>query len=138
MGAIADAMVKYAQPLLDGTDGSIEQMNKAFELGMLCYNLAIFPKTEREAAIAKLQPNLQMGDMEFAAFRRSIIDPMIRRHEDMFPAKHGKDAYNFPSIEPTYQVPPAARSSKEKYPGTGPYAPCPCNSGKKYKFCCKK
>jgi uncharacterized protein YecA (UPF0149 family) len=25
-----------------------------------------------------------------------------------------------------------------KYPGTGRYDPCPCNSGEKYKFCCGK
>ncbi|WP_083842894.1 SEC-C metal-binding domain-containing protein [Schlesneria paludicola] len=24
----------------------------------------------------------------------------------------------------------------ETYPGTEPYAPCPCQSGRKYKFCC--
>jgi len=42
MGAIAEAMVAYAQPLLDQTDGSTDQMNKAFALGQLCWNLALF------------------------------------------------------------------------------------------------
>jgi hypothetical protein len=32
MGAIADGIVAYAQPLLDQTDGSSEQLNKAFAL----------------------------------------------------------------------------------------------------------
>ena len=32
MGAMADAIMAYAQPLIDETDGSIEQMNKATQL----------------------------------------------------------------------------------------------------------
>jgi hypothetical protein len=32
MGAIAEALVAYAQPLMDQTDGSEEQLNKAFAL----------------------------------------------------------------------------------------------------------
>ena len=138
MGAIADALVAYAQPLIDQTDGSLEQMNKAFSLGSACYNLALLPKANRDAAIAKMQPTLQMDDDEFAAFRRTVIEPMILRHEEMFPRMHGKDAFQLPSFEPTYQIPPATPTRKEKYPGIGPYSPCPCNSGKKYKFCCRK
>ena len=41
MGAIADAFAAYAQPLLDQTDGSEEQLNKAFTISQLCYNLAL-------------------------------------------------------------------------------------------------
>jgi len=32
MGALADGFVDYAQPLLDQTDGSEEQLNKAFAI----------------------------------------------------------------------------------------------------------
>jgi hypothetical protein len=32
MGAIADAIVGYAQPLIDMTDGSLEQLNKRWLL----------------------------------------------------------------------------------------------------------
>jgi len=32
MGAMAEAIVAYAQPLVDETDGSIEQMNKAMSV----------------------------------------------------------------------------------------------------------
>ncbi len=39
MGALAEAFVAYAQPLLDQTDGSEEQLNKAFAISQLCYNL---------------------------------------------------------------------------------------------------
>ena len=40
MGAIADAVWAYAQPLLDDTDGSVEDMNWALSLSQLCWNLA--------------------------------------------------------------------------------------------------
>lgn len=33
MGAIADGFVAYVQPLLDQTDGSMEQLNQAFTYG---------------------------------------------------------------------------------------------------------
>ena len=32
MGAIAEGIAAYAQPLLDQTDGSIEQLNKAMTI----------------------------------------------------------------------------------------------------------
>ncbi|MCY2967008.1 MAG: SEC-C metal-binding domain-containing protein [Planctomycetota bacterium] len=50
---------------------------------------------------------------------------------------HQKRVHNPPQIEPRVGFVPKKVASTEKYPGTAPYAPCPCNSGKKYKFCCK-
>jgi hypothetical protein len=47
----ADAMVKLVQPLLDLTDGSPEQMNKALTLGMTAWNLDLLPPEEREKAM---------------------------------------------------------------------------------------
>lgn len=85
MGAIAEALVAYIRPLLDQTDGSQEQMNKAMAIGQLCYNLALLPKDEQERSIGELQTSLTMDDDEFADFRLSVIDPMIRRHQEMFP-----------------------------------------------------
>ncbi len=32
MGALAEGLVAYARPLLDQTDGSVEQMDKAFSM----------------------------------------------------------------------------------------------------------
>ncbi len=37
MGAIADGFVAYAQPLLDQTDGSEAQLNKAFAISQRGY-----------------------------------------------------------------------------------------------------
>jgi hypothetical protein len=36
MGAIADSFVAFAKPLINQTDGSIEQLNKAFAIAQLC------------------------------------------------------------------------------------------------------
>ena len=88
MGALAEAIVAYAQPLIDQTDGSVEQLNKAFAASQLCYNLALLPDDKQEKAISELQSGMEMDDEEFSLFRRSIIVPMIRRHQEMFPRMH--------------------------------------------------
>lgn len=136
MGALADAFVAYAQPLLDQTDGSMEQLNKAFAISQLCYNLALLPDDERDTTLGEMQRSLQMDAEEFDEFRRSVIIPMLERHEEMFPRMHRRDftapAQNVPSL--SVQTRKAAPG--EKFPGTDRYAPCPCNSGEKYKFCC--
>ena len=135
MGAIADAFVAYAQPLLDQTDGSEEQLNKAFSISQLCYNLAMLPNEQRDMTLSKMQESLQMGDEEFAEFRVSIIDPMIQRHEQMFPKLH-QCFGGSPARSPSPPIQTKKASPGEKYPGTDRYAPCPCGSGEKYKFCC--
>jgi hypothetical protein len=136
MGAWAEAFVAYAQPLLDQTDGSEEQLNKAFAMGQLCYNLALMPDDEREKMLREMRQDLGMEEAEFADFRRSIVVPMLRRHEEMFPGMHRR---GFGGSAPSFSPPPAhARKPApgERYPGTERYAPCPCGSGEKYKFCC--
>jgi hypothetical protein len=88
MGAIADAIVAYAQPLIDDTDGSMDEVEEAFAVGQICWNLAVTPEEEREEAIVALRPSLELDDLEFEAFRRSIVEPMLRRHREMFPQMH--------------------------------------------------
>jgi uncharacterized protein YecA (UPF0149 family) len=138
MGAIADAFVAYAQPLLDQTDGSIEQMNKAFAIGQLCYNLALLPEDRREESLAEMRSSLGMDDAEFDAFRSSIVDPMLQRHQEMFPRMHHRAFAEPLQSRPSTAATPKTRSAGGAYPGTDRYAPCPCNSGEKYKFCCGK
>jgi len=130
MGAIAESMVAYAQPLLDATDGSLEQMQRAMSISQACWNLALLPKEKRNESIEELRPMLQEAGTDFEEFRTSLIIPMIQRHEEMFPRLHR--SHNVSSLGPHGS---AARI--ETYPGTDPYAPCPCNSGRKYKFCCR-
>ncbi len=127
----------YAQPLFEETDGSIEQMNKAMAIGQLCWNLALLPENERDRMLGEMRPGLHMDDVEFDEFRRSIIDPMIRRHHEMFPRMHQRVLATASPIGPA----PLAHSrtaTGEAYPGTETYALCPCQSGRKYKFCCRR
>src|SRR5258708_2307222 len=88
MGAIAEGIVAYTQPLIDQTDGSLEQLERAFAIGQLCYNLALLPEDKRDTAISEMRTTLQMNDEEFDDFRRSIVIPMIQRHQEMFPRMH--------------------------------------------------
>ncbi len=136
MGAIAEAIASYAQPLIDQTDGSIEQLKKAFAIAQVCFNIALLDDQGREKSIGEMRPSLGMDAAEFAEFRRSIIDPMIRRHEEMFPLMHQRTtAKPLPSgRSPRVSAKPAVSGDKNR--GIDRYAPCPCRSGEKYKFCC--
>jgi SEC-C motif len=136
MGAIAEGFVAYAQPLLDQTDGSLEQLNKAFAISQICFNLALLPDDRRETTLSEMRPTLKMDDEEFDAFRRSIVVPMIRRHQEMFPLMHRRDSTDPSQSSPSLWAHPKKAAAAELYPGTDRYAPCPCNSGEKYKFCC--
>ncbi len=136
MGAIADGFVAFAQPLLDQTDGSMEELNKALAVGQLCFNLAILPEDGREEMLSKMRRDLNMDDEEFEAFRRDLIGPMIRRHEQMFPRMHRPDSAGPLQFEPAMHVDARTTASAKRPAVIDRYAPCPCNSGKKYKFCC--
>jgi hypothetical protein len=136
MGALADSFVAFAQPLIDETDGSMEQLNKAFGMAQVCYNLALLPEESRQEMLVKLQAELAMDDDEFGELRRDIIEPMIRRHADMFGRSHRWDSM-IPSLQRDRLQPHARRVAPPQTPAViDRYAPCPCNSGKKYKFCC--
>ena len=129
MGAIADAIVAYAQPLLEQTDGSIDQMNLALAVAQMCWNLALVPEDDRDAALNEMQPTLKMTDEKFAEFRQHTAIPMIQRHREMFPRMHvrSKQTSNTVSV---------VSAQAKDYPGTGRNASCPCGSGRKYKLCC--
>ena len=128
MGILADSMMEYARPLMDDTDGSMEELNKAMSIAQICWNLAIMSKEEREESFSSMRSDIKMNDDEFLDFKENVIAPMILRHQEMFP-KMSKQASKV--IEPR-------RPREQKYPGTGRNAPCPCHSGKKYKKCCGK
>ena len=129
MGAIANAIAAYAQPLIDQTDGSADQMNRAMLLAQLCWNVALVPEEERDAAIERFKPALETGDGEFAEFRQQVILPMIQRHHEMFPQMHERSQQASSAVR-------VAPSAKKDRPVTDRYAPCPCGSGRKYKWCC--
>ena len=137
MGAIAEGVVAFAQPLIDQTDGSYEQLNKAMSISQLCWNLALQPEDERDQMLSEMRPSLNMDEGQFDDFRRSIIDPMIRRHLEMFPLMHRLSSTTAWPSGPSLQAHSRAKAG-EAYRGTDPYALCPCKSGRKYKFCCRR
>jgi len=136
MGAIAEALAAYAQPLLEQTDGSEKQLNKAFAITQVCFNLALLPEGSRDSAISEMQPSFEMDDDEFDEFRRSVIVPMIQRHQEMFPRMHRLGSTDTSQSGASLRARPSVAAPAEMYTGTDRYAPCPCNSGRKYKFCC--
>jgi hypothetical protein len=136
MGAIAEGFVAYAQPLLDQTDGSVEALKKAFAISQFCFNLALLPDDSRDSMLSEMRRTLEMDDKEFDAFRRSIVDPMIQRHQEMFPLMHRRNSTGTVHSASSLRAHSRKASPAERYPETDRYAPCPCNSGEKYKFCC--
>jgi hypothetical protein len=137
MGAIAEAVAAYIQPLLHATDGSLDQMNKAASLGHICWNLALLPAEACDESLATMRASLNLDDDDkFEEFRRSVVIPMIRRHEEMFPHLHQRSSMDPSRGAPRLQPGPTTPARIEKYPGTGRNARCPCNSGRKYKHCC--
>lgn len=137
MGALAEGFAAYVQPLIDQTDGSIEQLKKAFAIGQLCYNLALLPDDSREKMLSESRQSLHMDEEEFETFQRTIVIPMIRRHQEMFPQLHRRISTASMQSGPSSRAQPGINALGEIYPGTAPYAPCPCESGRKYKFCCR-
>lgn len=71
MGAFADAFAAYAQPLIDESDGSLEQMEKICLPGQLCWNLALEPEDTRRETLADMQRTFRMDDDAFEAFKTS-------------------------------------------------------------------
>jgi len=136
MGAIADAIAAYTQPLLDSTDGSVDEVNRAFALGQLCWNLALLPEEARDEFLATVRASVKMDDDEFEAFRHSVVRRMIQRHEEMFQRMHQRGSMEPSRRAPASQTRPTTPARTGRYPGTRRNALCPCNSGRKYKLCC--
>jgi len=133
MGAIAEAFREYAQPLLDATDGSAEQAQRALTLAQVCWNLALEPAKDRDETLSRLSPVLEMGEEEFRKFHAGVLVPMILRHQEMFPDMHGGHMR-----PPASEVDLPTRIRTKEGHQVGRNAPCPCDSGKKYKQCCGK
>lgn len=125
MGAMAESLALYAQPLVEDGDGSREHVQRAYSIAQMCWNLALLPKDAQAKSISEMQSVLNMDDSLFEDFRHSVIEPMIVRHQELFPSLSNRTAEK-----------PRIIRSERKYHGTGRNQACPCNSGKKYKRCC--
>ncbi|MCC6126610.1 MAG: SEC-C domain-containing protein [Pirellulales bacterium] len=148
MGAIAESFVSYAQPLFDQSDGSESQMQRAMTIAQMCWNLALLPEDQRNAAIDGFKSSLEMADEDFTEFRQEVILPMIRRHVEMFPGLHSRSpqsrhATSAGSLQTMLH--PAEKFLNKigvmpppppNHPAARRNDPCQCGSGQKFKRCC--
>lgn len=144
MGALAEAMVAYAQPLLDQSDGTPEGTQWALTLASLCFNMAQVSDDVREEMLTEIRKSSDFSDDEFPVFLNDIVYPMIERQREMFPKMDARvrnrqavrvlmdDAHLSPTLDEEDDV------LESNVPEPRPYAPCTCGSGLKYKFCCRK
>jgi len=140
MGIMGESIAAYAKPLIDQTDGSKEQVDLAFGVATICWNLALLPEEAQEDGLIGIQKSLEMDDEEFKGFRRSVIDPMIQRRHEMFPnmaqtasVSPATEAFDDALLE-AFTSPSVPYRNREKKLGRND--PCHCGSGKKYKKCC--
>jgi hypothetical protein len=81
-------MTAFAQPLFDETDGSLEQMNRAFQLAALFWNLALlWDDEERDRRVDDLLDSLKLEGQARADLARTAR-AMVARHRAMFPHLH--------------------------------------------------
>ena len=125
MGGIGEALMAYAQPLLDATDGSSEQMQRAMSIAQVCWNIAVLPEEGQRDALEHILPALNISEDKLEDFCAKLLLPMIARHREMFPELHHMRSENV-----------GLTKRNEKFSSTGRNEPCPCGSGKKYKKCC--
>jgi hypothetical protein len=86
----AQQMADYAKPIIDATDGSLESMQKALNIGMIFWNLALLKDdAKREQALGEMAARIGEADRaEWEQTARMMID----RHRTMFPQMHRRDA----------------------------------------------
>jgi hypothetical protein len=136
MGGFADAMVAYVQPLMDATDGNPEQVQRAFMLGQFCWNYAVLPENMREQFLQSMRGAFNMDDEGYEDLQKTVLEPMLQRHCEMFPEMHGNNAMAPQARKPPRRQQAPVRAQAAQKPRVARNAPCPCNSGKKYKRCC--
>ena len=86
-GPAAD-IADYAEPLLDATDGSPEQVQRAMSMATVFWNLAIVKEdAERRSRLDEIVAKTFDTEDEREQFR-SLARDMIERQRSMFPAMH--------------------------------------------------
>jgi hypothetical protein len=81
----AAQMMRFIQPLLGGCDDDA-QLDKALNLGMVFWNLALAEGDQREELLARMLSTLpsERDAVEF----RTVASNMVKRHQAMFPAMY--------------------------------------------------
>lgn len=88
-GGPAQQMMDFVEPLMEKAqaEGDIDAMNKVMSFGMIFWNLAILPETDRIKALKDAEETICKNDGDREAFHR-MASVMIARHEAMFPWLH--------------------------------------------------
>jgi hypothetical protein len=81
----AAQMMRFVQPLLGGCNDDV-QRQKALNLGMVFWNLALCEDDKREELLAQLVATLP--NERDALELRALASDMVKRHNAMFPALH--------------------------------------------------
>jgi hypothetical protein len=81
----AARMMRFVQPLLEGCNDNA-QREKALNLGMVFWNLALAEDDRREEILARLANKLP--DDQAATEFRALASDMVNRHRAMFPTMH--------------------------------------------------
>jgi hypothetical protein len=81
----AAQMMRFVQPLIGGYNDDA-QLEKALNLGMVFWKLALCEDDQREELLAQLMSKLpnERDALEF----RAVANDMVKRHQAMFPAMH--------------------------------------------------
>jgi hypothetical protein len=81
----AAQMMRFVQPLLGGYNDDT-QLEKALNLGMVFWSLALGEDDKREEYLAQMVSTLsnERDALEF----RALANDMVKRHKTMFPAMH--------------------------------------------------
>ncbi len=64
--------------MLDQTDGTMEQVNKAFGLAQLCWNLAILPEDGLEKALGEMQVSGNRTQRVVPLWQRKKVQAVLR------------------------------------------------------------
>ena len=75
-------MVDYAQPMLDSTDGSLEETQRMLDLATIFWNAALMDADARDATLGNLAGKYE-GDLREEFWNTARM--MIERHRAMFP-----------------------------------------------------
>jgi hypothetical protein len=87
----ADQLMAFAAPLLDATDGSTDEVDKATAVASALWNLALLPKEQRETSLLATAQSLGGASDEARSEFLGLARLMIERHEDMFPELHASE-----------------------------------------------
>jgi len=78
----AQQMMDFAKPLVDATDGSAEDVQRALDLSLLLWNVADVDDAAREELLSKMAERFE--DEQREAFQR-LARMMVERKREMFP-----------------------------------------------------